>query len=546
MALTVDPYPYQDEAIDLILERGNGLIAYEMGLGKTIVGIAAVEELIAEPAINFALIVVPSGLKYQWAESIAKFTDVDTMKKRVKREHITIPTPEWCVVVDGTPEKRDQQYAFIEEKWPNYVVVSYEQVVNDYTLIEALEPDCIILDEATAIKGFKAQRSQAVKELAKGAEFRIALTGTPMENRPEEVFSIMEFVDPKILGNPYAFDTKYVVRSKNGSVKRYRNLDILHKKLQPVMSRKTRLDPDVAPYMPKVSHKEEYVFLSRKAQKLYDKIASMVVEELRNAPQDSGWDLASYYSGQGSQDMSAVGRIMAKIMAMQMLCDHPDLLRISAEKYLDTEGEDGSAFAAELYEAGELEDLGKPEKMLALVEDVEKILDSNPENKVIIFSFFKDMGYMLRDALDYDSVIYNGTMTAPQKAAAKARFQNNEDCRLFIATDAGAFGVDLPQANYLMNFDQVESAGKMDQRNARHVRAGSKHKNVYVINYLMDGTVEERTFHRLEFKRRVARAVVDGGPTDTEVDWRKNVTKGVIENDVESLSTFLEEHSDMM
>lgn len=531
MALTVSPFPYQDEAIDMVLERTNGLIAYEMGLGKTMVGLAVIEELLAEPAINFALVVVPSGLKYQWAESIAKFTDVDTMQKKVKRESFTIPTPEWCTVVDGSPKERDAQYRFIEKNWPNYVIVSYEQVVNDYQIIKDLAPDCIVIDEATYIKGFKAARSQATKALGKDAEFRVALTGTPMENKPEEVFSIMEFVDHRVLGNPEQFDAKFIVRNNFGGVKRYRNLDILHKKLRPVMSRKTKLDPDVAPYMPKVQHKQEYVFLSKKAQRLYDEIAKHVVEDLANAQITGSFDLASYYSGSGNQDMSTTGRIMAKVMAMQMLCDHPDLLKISAQKYLDSDGEDGSAYAAELLDAGRLEDLGTPEKLQAVVADVKDILDFNPANKVIIFSFFKDMGRMLRDALeDYDSVIYNGNMSSGEKTAAKVRFQNNPDCRLFIASDAAAFGVDLPQANYLINYDLVESAGKMDQRNARHVRAGSSHKSVYVINYLVEGSVEERTFRRLEFKRRVASAVVDGKRTDEG---------GVIENSVESLTDFL-------
>jgi superfamily II DNA or RNA helicase len=101
--LTVDLYPYQEEAVDLVLDLGYGLVGYEMGLGKTIVGIAVVEELLAEPAINFAMIVVPSGLKYQWAKSIAKFTDVKTKQKKVKDEFITIPEDKYCVVVDGTP-----------------------------------------------------------------------------------------------------------------------------------------------------------------------------------------------------------------------------------------------------------------------------------------------------------------------------------------------------------------------------------------------------------------------------------------------------------
>lgn len=520
----------KDEAIDMILDLGYGLVAYEMGLGKTMVGIAVVEELLVKPEINFAMIVVPSGLKYQWAESIAKFTDVATTKKKVKKEFIDIPTEDWCVVVDGSPAKRKEQYRFIEKNWPNYVIVSYEQVVSDFRSIKRLGAECIILDEATAIKGFKAQRSKKVKEL--DPEFAVALSGTPLENRPEEVYSIMEFVNPAVLGRFDSFDTKYIVRNGFGGVTRYRNLDIFHEKLSRVMSRKTRLDPDVAPYMPKVAQKNEYIHLSRKTKKLYDKIAKMIVNELAEAKVSNDFNLAAYYAGEGGSDMTATGRIMAKMMALQMLCDHPDLLKVSGQKYFDSQGEEGSKFAAQLLDTGELEDLGKPEKFLAVIEDVQNILESNPDNKVIIFTFFKPLVQWIQEALeDYDTVIYTGDMNVAQKAEAKARYQQNPDCRVFIATDAGRYGVDLPQANYLINFDLAESAGKMDQGNARHVRAGSKHKNVFVINYLIEGSIEERTYARLEFKRTVSRAVVDG-------EWTG--FNGELENSVETLTSFLD------
>lgn len=529
--LTTALYPYQDEACDMVLDLGYGLIAYEMGLGKTIVAIAIVEELLSKPDINFALIVVPSTLKYQWAQSIAQFTDVETTMKKVKREQITIPTDDWCVVVNGTPTERRRQYETIAQKWPNYVIVSYEQVVNDWTTIRDLEPECVILDEATAIKGFKSLRARRIKTLGRRAEVTVALTGTPMENRPEETYSIMQFVEPQILGSPESFDRKYIVRNDYGGVERYRNLDLLNKRLSKVMSRKTRHDPDVAPYMPSVTYKEEYVFLPKATQSLYNRIARETVEELSNATGNS-FDLAAYYNGTDNQDMTTQGRIQARHLAMQMLCCHPDLLKHSARLYLDGQG--GSKYAAMLYESGALEDLGKPVKLLAVKEDVERILEQHPDNKVIIFSFFKEMGRILQDAFDYDSVIYNGDMTTTAKEAAKTRFQSNPDCRLFIATDAGAYGVDLPQANYLINYDLVDSAGKMDQRGSRHVRAGSKHDNVFVINYLVDGSIEERRYARLLFKRRVAGAVIDGaGPED-----------GTIENDVEGLSEFLEYNLD--
>lgn len=527
--LTSTLYPYQNEAVDRILDLGYGLVAYEMGLGKTLVGIAVIEELLAQDKITSALIVVPSGLRYQWAESIARFTDVTTTTKQVKNEEIIIPTPAYCTIIDGTPAARAKQYDDIAQQRPEYVIVSYNQVVSDFEKIAPLATGCVVIDEATAIKGFKAQRTKAVKALH--PSYPVALTGTPLENRPEEVYSIMEFVRPGYLGSHYSFDTKYIVRNHFGGVRRYRNLDVLHKHLAPVMIRKTRLDPDVAPYMPTVDHTEKYVGMSAKTARLYREIAEEIVEELRANPVIGNFDLSAYYRGESDQDMSTQGRVMARMMALQMLCDHPDLLRMSAQKFVDTSGADGSKYAFDLHEAGKLAGLNGSEKMDAVVEDVRALLDSNPRNKIIVFSFFKSMLTLLQQAWsEYDSVIYNGDMSPHEKAAAKARFQQRPECRIFIASDAGGYGVDLPEANYLINVDLAESAGKMDQRNARHVRAGSAHDNVYVVNYLVEGSIEERTFQRLKFKRAVSRAVVDG---------KRTGENGVIENAVDTLTAFL-------
>lgn len=542
--LTTPLFPYQDESVDMVLDLGYGLIAYEMGLGKTICGIAVAEELLAghpdqqddhhvDPEINMALIVVPSGLKYQWAESIARFTDVPTKEKVFRRrgrpnETITIPEDTACVVVDGSPEQRQAQYRYIYEHQPDYVVVSYNQVVDDWGWINDMKAECVILDEATAIKGFTSLRTEAVKALK--PRWPVALTGTPMENKPEEVYSIMDFVCPGYFGKPKSFEAKFIVRDDRGKVIRYRNSDVFHRQLSKVMSRKTRHDPDVAPYMPDVVQREEYVTLPRKARNLYKVIAGEALEDLQNVTMTSFFDVAAYYSGTQQEGIGSQGKAMAKVLALQMLCNHPELLRMSAQKWEDTDGLVGSAYAYDLHERGLLdEDLGKPAKLDHLTERVDTLLGFHEDNKIIIFSFFKDMGRLIQKTLkDYGSVLYNGDMTATEKAAAVSEFKTNPNCRLFIASDAGAFGVDLPQANYLINYDLVHSAGKMDQRNARHVRAGSKHDEVYVINLLVEDSTEEWVLDRLTFKRKVAAAVVDG---------RGNLRD--IENDVASLTEFL-------
>lgn len=531
MALTTDLHPYQHEGVDLCLELGFGILAYEQGLGKTICGIAIIEDLLVKPDINFALIVVPSNLRYQWAQAIAKFTDVDTRTVKVKGRELTIPTEQWCVVVDGDKAARASLYKLIDESWPNYVIVSYEQVVTDYRSISNLGAECIVADELSYIKGFTAQRSKKMKALGRRAQFTFGLTGTPIENKPEELYSQMQFIEPGFLGSFESFDTKYIVRGNFGEVLRYRNLDVLHKKMKAVMSRKTRLDPDVAPYLPEVQHHEQYVSLPTKTWRLYNKISKEITADLALMQRSGNFDLASYYAGNGGDDMTEQGKIMAKVLALQMLCDDWTLIVDSAAKYVAGEN-GGSKYAHLLHASGVLEGLEPSAKLAQIVEDVTNILESHPKNKIIIFSFFTGMVDRIQAALPYGSVQYTGAMSSGEKAAARDQFQNDPDCRLFIATDAGAYGVDLPQANYLLNFDEVDSAGKMDQRNARHVRAGSEHKSVSVWSYLALNSIEVRKHQRLILKRRVASAAIDGkgAGINGEIEW-----------DLDPLSQFLAE-----
>jgi len=544
--LKLDPYPYQDDAIDMCLDRKCGLVAYEMGLGKTVVGLAVAEELLGQVKADTILLVVPGGVKYQWARAIARFTDVATRKHVLRPrsknpQEIEIPTEEHCILLNGTPEKRKAQYKQIEDISPDYVIVGYEQVINDWRQVKRIKAECIILDEATAIKTFRAKRTKRIKML--WAPYRIALTGTPVENRPDELYSIMEWVDPSILGGWMAFERAYIKRDKNGKIRKYKNLDILYEKLnRTVLARKTRLDPDVAPYMPEVQTDEVYVGMAAKSRRLYNLIAEELLEDLHNMTMTVGFDPESYYRGDDvGGDMTAAGKVAAKMMALQMLCDHPELLVDSARHFQESREAPlgapikGSKYAYELWVDGELDDLGKSEKFAVIVEDVHKIMQSNPNNKIILFSFFKGMLTRLQDALaDYGSVIYNGELNADQKAAALAEFQNDPECRIFLSTDAGGMGVDLPQANHLLNYDQTYSSGKMDQRNARHVRADSSHEKVLVANYLVEGSTEERIYSSLTHKRSVASAILDGQGLD------RHETYGDLVYDVTSLTEYLE------
>jgi len=534
MAMRIPLYPYQDEAVDKFLERGDLLLAYEMGLGKTILGLAAVEELLANGEAECAFVVCAASLKYQWAEAIAMATDVPRRTIRVKSEgqwqEIQVPTEDACILIDGTPAKRAEQYRKVRETRPDYVLLSYENVVNDWRDVSRIKPEVIILDEATAIKSFKAKRTKKVKRLT--APYRLALTGTPIDNKPEEVFSIMQWVNPEVLGRFDLFDNTYIRRNHFGGVEGYKNLPTLHDRLSGAMSRKTRMDPDVAPYMPDVAEDDWHAAMDPKTRAVYRVIAKELLEELESLPPGGmAFDLQSYYSGDADHDdKSAQGRVMARHLALEMLLAHPELIRRSAAAYEAGLGH-GSRYALDLVEAGLIDDLTSTPKLDYLAEEIEVMLETHPKNKVIVFSFFRDMSELIAEAVpQYGSVRFHGQMDAGAKAGAKVKFTTDPNCRLFLSSHAGSMGVDLFMANHLVNYDLTWSSGKQDQINARHVRASSLFDKVFIHNLLVTGSIEQWKKDKASLKRRVARAVVDGKGADRS---------GNIDNDVDSLTNFL-------
>lgn len=535
--LTKPLRPYQNEAVDKFLGRGNLLVAYEMGLGKTVIGIASAEELLGRGEIDVCMIVCPSGLRYQWATKIAEFADVRTQQMVIKGQTITIPADQHCVIVDGPPELRAVLEEYAARSRPDYVIVTYDQVLDDWDAIRDIDAGMVVLDEATAIKSFTAQRSKRIKQLV--APWRLALSGTPMENgKPEELFSIMQWVDEELLGRWDIFEKAYIVRYPWGAAKSYKNLDVLYEKLQPAISRKTRLDEDVAAYMPDVHEETWEVSLDDDTWDVYTFIAQDLLDKMGSV-KGSTFNAAAYYAG-SAQENTTQGRVMARQQAMQMLLDHPELVRRSALDYAVSERQrkagvtkaswPGSKYCWELVSSGALDGLTATPKLDALVRRVRKIL-ADPAAKVIIFSQYRSMLPIIAEALGVPHVEYHGDLNPAGKAAVVDRFQTDPGSRLFLSSHAGTHGVDLPAATHLINYDLAWSAGTQDQINARHVRASSTHAQVHVRNLVVIDTIEEaRKTPGLAHKRRVGAAVIDGRGADR---------RGRIEHDLDSLKDHL-------
>ena len=539
MSFTGTLLPYQVEAVDAMAARRKMLVAYDLGLGKTVLTIAALERLrddekITEPGIIICL----SSLKYQWASQIEKFTDESRN----------------VLVIDGTPKQRAEQYAQAID-WGHslvdYVIINYEQVVNDWDYVQQLPRGFIVTDEATAIKSFRSKRSKYVKKL--DSPVRFALTGTPIENgKPEELYSIMQFVDPKVLGRFDLFDSTFIIRNKFGGVERYRNLPLLNKTLSSACVRKKQSDPDVAPYLPEtISSEPIYVPFDRASLKVYSHIVRDLLLNLEEALETFGssFDLFSHYgqvSDQGGMMDELRGLIMSKMTCLRLLCDDPQLLRLSAEKFengmVTVDGNTinipgfhgGSGYASELKTLGLLDSLKSSPKLQVLKEYIDDFLSQYEGNKVVIFSSFVGMTKLIQDALPYDSVTYTGQLNAKQKEIAKVKFQTDPECRLFISSDAGGYGVDLPQANLLINYDLPWNAGLAVQRNGRIKRASSSWERIVIQDILMENSLEQRQREMLLQKSAIADAVLDGeGIND----------KGGVNLTVGTLRTFLQARS---
>jgi SNF2 family DNA or RNA helicase len=507
---------YQDQGVERAVERGSLLIAHGMGTGKTLTAIGAVEELLARSDVAGALIIVPASLKWQWAQRIAQFADVQRREITLKGTRLTVPTQEYCVVVDGSPAQRERAYRAMEmEHYPDYVIVSYESATADLKALQRLTFDVIVLDEAQAIKNASAARSKKIKKLT--ARYRFALTGTPMDNgKPEEIYSIMQWVDPSVFGRWDLFDRAYVVRNKYGRPVGYKNLDVLHRVLAPAMDRRTVRDPEVAACMPRVVHERVDVHMDETTRRVYARIEQDLTDALERAREEGGAhvDVAALYLGGAQSGSAALGRVSTRMLAARLLLCHPQLLRISADKHLrSVRGKSGigSAYAEAVRCGGWLEGLEGSEKLTALAGYVEQAL-ADPGAKVIVFTAFREMLALLEQALDRGPgacVRYHGELDAAARAAAIARFCEDPGCRVFISTDAGGSGVDLPVASHVVNYDPPASVGAWQQRNTRHTRANSVHALVRVADLVTVRSIEEHAHARLSDAQQVARAGVD-------------------------------------
>ncbi|MGF1635423.1 MAG: DEAD/DEAH box helicase, partial [Cyclobacteriaceae bacterium] len=335
-------HPYQKEGVCFAIEAGRVLIADEMGLGKTIQAIAATEVLQKEFQVQKVLVVCPTSLKYQWKSEIDKFTDSTVQ------------------VIEGNRLKRMEQYA--DDNF-FYKIVSHHIIGYDLDEINKLGFDLIILDEAQRIKNWKTKIAQNIKKL--DSEFAIVLTGTPLENKLEELYSVVQFMDPFRLGALFRFLYNHqITDTETNKVIGYKDLNKVGEMLSDMMIRRTK--KKVLSQLPSRQDKNLFVPMTDEQQKVHNECHDQVNRLV------SKWRKMGFLPEKDRQ------RLMINLNRMRMVCDSTFILDQKTRH--DT----------------------KVAELMGILEDILAM----PNEKVVVFSQWERMTRLVAKELDDLGVRY--------------------------------------------------------------------------------------------------------------------------------------------
>jgi superfamily II DNA or RNA helicase len=448
-------FPYQREGMLHLAFTGRALLADEMGLGKTIQAIAACALLQRLGQAHRVLVVTPASLKTEWEEQIQRFTDLSYQLVYGGRVH------RFRAYDDAAARKAGSNSA------PFFTIVNYEQMLADALEVnQRLRPDIIVLDEAQRIKNWSAKTSQAIKRLR--SRYAFVLTGTPIENRIDEIFSLMAFLDPSLLGPLFRFNREYYDLDDRGRPSGYRNLDKLHDRIKPFMLRRRKADVETE--LPARTDRNFFVKLSGEQQAEYDEHEAVVARLAAIAKRRP--------LTQQEQE-----RLLRTLGMMRMVCDTDFILN--------------------------------PEhRACPKLTELEKILEEcrdNADVKVIVFSEWERMLELVRGLcgrLKLGFAWHTGSVPQKRRRAEINAFKSDPNCRIFLSTDSGAAGLNLQAASVVINCDLPWNPAKLEQRIAR---AWRKHQTraVTVINLVSENTIEQRMLETLSNKQALADGVLD-------------------------------------
>ncbi len=473
-------YPYQREGVRRFLTQGRLLLADDMGLGKTTPAIAGGRALPGSSAIKRGLLIVPSALKPQWKREWEATTNVP------------------LTLVEGSPAERTQLYQGTKR---GFLAVGYEQLVRDFAELEAFAPEMVVLDEAQRIKNWATKSAAYVKAL--GPRFRLVLTGTPMENRFEELASIMDFVDDLALEPKWRLVPFHGMGMGDGSkgVAGARNLDVLRERLAPCMVRRVR--KEVLEQLPARTDTVVPVAFTEGQREPHDELRQPIAELVAKG--------ARRPLGQ-----SEFLRLMQMLTSQRMLCNGLAQVHFEQEWPRCV----GSKPTPDL-----LSGLQAP-KLSALRELVSEIVVGQGR-KAVVFSQWRNMlrlsEWAVRDLLEAAgkrAAFFTGAESPKQREAAIVDFHDDPGVAVLFLSDAGGVGLNLQRAaSCCINLELPWNPAVLEQRVGRIYRLGQT-MPIDVYNLVTEEGIEGRIARLVAQKKAVFTTLFDG--TSDEVVFEGN------------------------
>ncbi|MFN0011405.1 MAG: DEAD/DEAH box helicase [Phycisphaerales bacterium] len=475
--------PYQIKGLSWLafLDRfGLGAcLADDMGLGKTIQLLAMLlheRNAVAGQAavkLNPTLLVVPTSVVGNWVRETARFAPA----LRVHVHH-GVERPRGTALIEAASAA-------------DLVVTTYALVHRDLAELERVEWGRLALDEAQNIKNPGTKQSQAVRAI--NTPRRVALTGTPIENRLSELWSIVDFLNPGLLGTAGDFRTRFAV-----PIERYRDphrAKQLRGVVQPFVLRRLKTDPNVISDLPEKVETKEFCYLTPEQAALYE----TAVKRMLSAAEDS-------------DGIQRRGVILAGLVRLKQICNHPRQFLKDADPLLLAMGDadvdvNGSALEAP-------HDPHRSGKCARLIEMLDEVLSAG--GQALVFTQFRQMGTilakMLRHELDREVLFLHGGTAPKDRDAMVARFQKGDgSAPIFILSlKAGGVGLNLTGANHVFHFDRWWNPAVESQATDRAYRIGQT-RTVQVHKFVVAGTLEERIDQMIEMKAALADNVIGSG-----------------------------------
>ncbi|MNO22530.1 ATP-dependent helicase HepA [compost metagenome] len=446
--------PYQERGfqwLSSMKELGFGsLLADDMGLGKTVQVITTLLDGL-EQKDNPSLIICPTSLLGNWQRELARFA------------------PEMRVYVHHGSGRLHGDHFLQNCLHCDVVLTTYQLVGRDTVELRSLEWSTIVLDEAQYIKNFGTKQTQSVMKLS--APHRIAMTGTPVENRLSELWSIFQFLNPGYLGSYSAFRSRYTGTGEQQSAE----LDKLRKLVSPLLLRRLKSDPDIRKDLPEKIELKSYCPMTVEQIRMYEAITE---------------DLLSRISG--SDGMARKGLVLSSLTKLKQVCDHPQLAggRVRLQNRAERSG-----------------------KLERLSELLDLIVDNG--EAALIFTQYVQMGELLQEFLSerYGQkpfFLHGGTSKQERDDMVHA-FQEGNGSPLFVLSlKAGGVGLNLTRANHVIHYDRWWNPAVENQATDRVFRIGQQ-KNVEVHKLICQGTLEERIDELIEKKKSLSEQVVGSG-----------------------------------